>query len=295
MHMGRYASLILVLLTVASSAVAVAETQPERDYGSGSVHRYFEWRNSEGEGRATGLYLVDFVPTGMVSRVLAEDPAGRQVRITVSLDPRRGVQICELLDDATGWRARLELDNGLRADTLGAFFAADVARSAARQPVVYRVSFTADGTRPVVVDLELDVVEPETLHAAVTEAVSAAGAARQLAPRLPPELAETVLFLDSSMSPQPLQAHTEGDNFAHGLRGVVEVLADILHTAPPEGLEVERYATPWPMTVGPMKRGTSSSDPAVLEFVSRFRSVENADPLSDRRAAEVFAAPLPPT
>jgi len=293
MNTRRQLAWSLALVAFASSwgaGLAVGETSG-RDYGSGSIHRSFEWQEAAGAGRAAGLYLMDFVPTGMVSRVLAEDPTGRQVRITVSLDPRRGLETCELLDDATGWRARLDLDFGLQADTLGAFFVADEARSAALRHTPFRLRFAADGTPPV--EVEVAAEEREALHAAVAEAVRAAAAGEALVARLPEGLAQAILFLDASLSPHPLQTRTEGDNFAHGLRGVVEVLADVLRAAPPEGLDLGRYATPWPMTVGPMVRGTSSSDPVVLEFVSRFRSVQNADPLSDRPAAEAFGEPVP--
>lgn len=291
-HLGWSLALVAFALSWGVALWAVGET-PGREYGSGSIHRSFEWREARGTGRASGLYLMDMVPAGMVSRVLVEGPAGRRIRITNALDPRRGLETCELLDDATGWRARLDLDFGYQADGLGAFFAADEARSAAAQHVPFRLRFAADGTPPV--EVEVAAEERAVLHAAAAEAALSAGAGKELAARLPPGLAEAVLFLDSSMSPHPLQAHNEGDNFAHGLRGVVEILADIVRAAPPEGLEVERYATPWPMTVRPMERGTSSSDPTVLEFISRFRSVQNSDPLSDRLAAEVFADPPPPT
>ncbi len=284
---------ILALLPLAFSAAALADggaPTAERAYREAAFHRAFEWREPAGDGSASGLYLMDMVPAGMVQRVLVEDPAGRQVRITQSLDVRRGVQTTELLDDATGWQARMELDFGFRAETLGAFFAADEARSKAAEPAPLRLRFAADGAPAV--ETEVAATDPAAVHAAVAEAVRAS-AAGALVAGLPEGLAEAVLFLDGSLSPEPLESRSEGDNLAHGARGVVEVLAAALRAAPPEGLDAGRWGTRWPMTVRPIERGTSSSDPMVLEFVSRFRSVQNADPLADRPAAEAFGDPPP--
>jgi len=291
-HLGWFLALPALVLSAGAVAAQVAETQQDRGYQSGAFHRAFEWRETSGTGHAEGLYLIDMVPAGMVQRVLVEDPTARQVRITKSLDVRRGLDTSELLDDATGWWARLEVDFGFEAETLGAFFAADEVRSKQPRPEPLRVRFSADGVRPV--EVEVAAIDPETLHSAVAEAMRSEAAGETLAARLPEGLAQAILFLDASLSPEPLEAR-EGDNLAYSARGVVEVLADVLRAAPPEGLEVGRYATPWPMTVRPIERGTSSSDPSVLEFVSRFRSVENADPLSDRPAAEAFGNSPPPT
>ena len=288
---GSLASLALVL-SAARGSTEGAETPPEREYRSAGFHRGFDWREAAGAGQAQGLYLVDMVPAGMVQRVLVEDPAGRPVRITKTLDVRRGLDTCELLDDTTGWWARLDLDFGIQADSLGAFFAADEARAASGKPSPLRVRFAADGTSPV--EVEVAATEPKALHLAVAEAVRAAAPGNDLVATMPAGLAQAILFFHTALSPSPLETRVEGDNLAYSARGVVEVLANVLRAAPPKGLDVERYSAPWPMTVRPMERGTSSSDPAVLELVSRFRSVENSDPLSDRPAAEAFGDPPPP-
>jgi hypothetical protein len=44
--------------------------------------------------------------------------------------------------------------------------------------------------------------------------------------------------------------------------------------------------------VGPIGKGSSLVEPELLELVSHFRSVENADPLAGSRV-EDFAAPAP--
>lgn len=274
--------LLTLLVAMAGPAVAgQVEASRDRNYGSGATHRSLEWRQPEGGGKAVGLFLADMAPAGMITRILVQDPDGRPIRITQTIDASGGVETGELLDEDTGWWARLELRLGVRADHLGGYFAAAEMLSATPAPPKVRLRFVAAGASPV--EAELALAEPAVLRAALAAALAASGAGGEMVAHLPQGLAEAVLFLDSSLSPSPLPIHAEGDNLAYASRGVVEVLAHLLRAAPREGLDVGRYSTPWPLGVGPFEKGTSSSDPAVLELVSRFASVENADPLADYR------------
>ena len=90
------------------------------------------------------------------------------------------------------------------------------------------------------------------------------------------------------MSPGPLQTEWQDSHVVYTMRGVVEVLAGVFRQQPGLGAANKTRAEAWRMTVGDSKRGIGIVDLDLLELVSRFRSVENADPLSDHLAQEVL-------
>ncbi len=297
MKRRKISDLLVTLLTLSAAMAGPAVGQridpPQHpNNGRGAIHRSLEWRQPEGGGQATGLYLIGIVPAGMITRILILSPGGRAIRITYTVDPRRGVQTGELLDDATGWWARLEERFGIRADSLGAYLAYDRWIWDTSAPDKVRLRFAASGASPV--EEELPLTEPTVPYARFAEVLAASGTGGEVVARLPVGLAEAVLFLDTSLSPTPAPLQAELDNLGYAARGVFEVLAELLRAAPPEGLDVAGDRLPWLMSVERAQKGTATSDPAVLELTSRFRSVENADPLSDYLAAEVFGARHPP-
>lgn len=275
-------SLAAALLIAILPAAPAAAAQEERDFGRNAVHRALSWENPHGDGRADGLYLLEMNQDGMVTRVLA-DPADRPIRLTKTLDARLGVESGELLDDATGWWAVLDLDTGLASESLSAYFAAATQINPGTDHVLRLTLRTSDGLK---LSRQLAPAEPAELHTQLAQALVEAGLADRLVASLPDGLADAVLFLDRSLSPDPLPTGDSVDNIAYSTRGVVEVLAAAIRAATdtPESAD-----GPWPMTVGAMDRGLLNADE--LELVSRFRSVENADPLSDRRPDEVLGKP----
>lgn len=254
-------------------------------YGEDRAHRGIRWTSPTGDGVASGLYLLELHRLGMVSRLLAEDVGGRLVLITSTLDGRQGQERIEFRDEATGWWVRLEVDMGLRSANLGAFFAAARELEPGQGRRVRLQLLSRDGVR---FERELDLADPEELYRRFADELVAADQAEPLTAGMPPGLNETVFFLDASMSPSPWPSDSQ-DNVAFSLRPVIEVLAHVLDERVGQATAGPRE--PWAMTVGSMEKGTGLVDPEQLAFVSRFRSVENADPLSDHRAALVFADP----
>ncbi len=278
--MRRPRTTCTILLAFALCGVAgwTQPTREDRDFGSGALHRPIQWLSPSGEQTTSGLFLLDMTSARMVQRVLAQDAAARPIILTWVLDAQEGRESSEFLDDETGWWARLELDTGIQADYLGAYFAAAGQQLKPGHTLNMKLS-TRDG-----LSFERRLAQTDAAVLPYQEfaaSLVADGPAERLAAR-PPELIAAVFFLDAFMSQGPLQTERQDSHNLYNMRGIVEVLANVFR----KQTSVSASET-WKMTFSDLRQGVTITDSDLLELVSRFRSVENADPLSDHRAREV--------
>ncbi len=283
-------SLFLFVLTLALvPVVALGWQEPDQqapDWGEGGFHRSIHWHNPSGEQTLSGLFLFEAIRVGAVTRALIEDAVERPVILTHTMDAHRGRHSIELLDDGTGWWARIDIDTGVTAEYLGAYFrVVGETLRAEHRPVLGYTFTTRDG---LVFERDLPLVSSRSMsYQEFADALHEAGLADQLLAGLPAGLSDSIRFLDAFMSPELGSQEGSSANDAYILRGVIEVLVNVAGSEPaePSGGEGE----PWVMTVGEIRNGIGVVDPDLLELVSRFRSMDNADPLSDHRARDVLS------
>ncbi len=286
--MSRSRTLCVIAL---GTCLVVATSWPNHDHkapdwGEIGFHRSVHWNTPAGKQALGGVYLFEAVRTGAVTRVLIEDDVGRPIILTRTVDALSGRDSYEILDDRTGWWARIDIDTGVTAEYLGAYNSIAMEELMPENQVTLGFKLTTrDG---LAFERELPLVSSLTLpYQELAGALREAGLADQLAAEMPVGLSDATRFLDTSMSPKLGSHEGFGDDEAYPLRGVVEVLVNVTSSEPaePSGGEGE----PWVMTVGEIQKGIGVVDPSLLELVSRFRSVDNADPLSDHRAREVLS------
>ena len=285
MRRSRATFISFLAVVLCGGAGWTQSAQEARDFGTGAVHRSIQWVSPSGARTTAGLFLLDMTPAGMVERILAQDTADRPIIVTWTLDVRNGREWSEFLDDETGWWARLEVDTGVRADTLGAYFTA-AGRQLQPGHTLNMKLVTREG---LVFERRLALANTEALpYQDFVADLVADGPAEELVAVRPPELVAAVFFLDAFMSQGPLQTEWQDSHVGYNMRGVVEVLAGVFRQQAGVDAANTTRAEAWKMTVGDFKRGIGIVDPDLLELVSRFRSVENADPLSDHLAQEIL-------
>lgn len=238
------------------------------DEGSRGHHRSITWQDASGAELAMGLYVLRTRPDFFLVRVLAETPDGSRIVMTQTLDPRTGIDETTLLDDASGWWARVSKDLEITEETLPGFFQASERSLPLGKEISVRLT-TEDG---FAFETGVAIQEPKEMHWSFIERLAATGSVPALSDSIPPALHEAILFLDSSLSPDPLPSLSPENGLAHAVRGPIEILAGALRQAPPEGLTFPE--DPSAMEMGPPVKGLALSDPATLELVAGFRSVE---------------------
>lgn len=260
---GRLILVASLMATGASTLVA------QRDFGSGEHHREVTWHDESREGRAKGLYAIRVRPDFFTVRLLVETPDGSRMIVTQTLDPRTGIEQTALSDDTSGWWAQLTKHTGVRAKALGEYFDSAVRELRVGEGKHFSLLLaTATGFR---FETQVPVLDSSETSWAFVEQLAANGSVAELSDAIPPALFDAILFLDSSLSPEPLPWREPDDNLAHSLRLPIAMLAGALRHAPHEGLRAP--AQPWSMSVGPAEKGLAITNPALLQLVAGFRSV----------------------
>lgn len=258
----------LTLLMAAASLVPVVADQTALPRVNAALHRELVWTSPHGD-ELPGLYLVEVADDYMVSRVLVVDPAGNATVISATVDARSGVLRTEVRDDETGWHAALDVVTGVTGESLEAFYSATESLGVGED---HRVQTSVYDSSGVVWSSSWPVAAPRELHRSVGHGLAERSLAQKLMVSAPDGFSQTLAFLDASMSPEPLTS--EGvTNVAYALRGIIEVLVasnDVTYTG-----------SEWEMTAGEMKKGFF--DPEIVALLSRFRSIDTADPLRDLR------------
>jgi len=86
-----------------------------------ALHRVVSWVSADATHR--GAHLMHIASDGLSNRLFFRSADGARLVLADRLDPRRGQLTWTLLDDRSGWWARLTADYGYRAETLNVFFA----------------------------------------------------------------------------------------------------------------------------------------------------------------------------
>lgn len=288
-------SLVFVLLLVWGGSVSEAREGP----GGYDVKRSAYWAYAwEGPAETTGpkgLRLYDSGAGGYVLRLLVlDEERGWRLILTDTLDPRRGVDRTEIVDDISGWWVRLEHRSGVQGKSLDAYFA-----RARELPSIdeatgfldYRL--TAAGGFSMVPRIPARGATKEAIWDGFFEQLDAAGLSQDLAANVPDGFRAPVLFLDVSL--KEIGAEEAADR-PRDWPGLLGLLARVLRsTLSPDDPRLVEFATPWAMRrVGPKGRGSSIVEPELLELASHFRSVENADPLAGHRVDDLTASAADP-
>lgn len=251
---------------------------------AGEVSRPFLWQSDHGESLA-GLHVVSVWERGMVSRTVAETPAG-PVILTGVLDALEGSTETRFLHPESGWWAELKTVDDLHATSLDHYFQlATKEHTLKSQPEIELELRTSTGGE---FSQSLVLREPPEFYRDFSRVLEERSAKREGLREIPPDAARAILFLHRWLSPESIAPQNK--NFAHSLRPVLEVLAplveDLVPRASREGVADEAPET-WELTAGPLSVGLLSPDPNTraeqLELLSKFEGVENTDPLSDLR------------
>lgn len=262
---------LLLMLCFAGSTPAAEEA---------SFLRTLQWISPKGDREVPGLFLVETSRLGMVSRLLLQSPGGRSIVLTQNIDPNTGKTAVRLLDDATGWWAELTYDLGIHEETLKDFFRRARALSAG-VPLPATLSVAGRNTFQAIVPSGLDDV---TARAFVVD-LEAAGKAKEFVEEIPEDLWEALGFIEASVSPDLLPRDPD-EKFAWAMRPIALIL---LEAGRASGLEVaSEKQVRWSIEILGWQKGLTIIEPEWLDFVSQFRSVENANPLEGSRVAEVF-------
>lgn len=140
----------------------------------------------------------------------------------------------------------------------------------------------------------IPIREPE-IWGAFFDQLAAAGVAHDVAASVPDDFRGAVLFLDVSLTDWGSGLPSGVADRPRAWPGLLGLLARVLRAAlPSDDPRLIEFAAPWPMTVGNGGKGSNIVEPELLELASRFRSVENADPLAGHRVDDLAARAADP-
>jgi hypothetical protein len=239
-------------------------------------HRLVEWSSdSEGESSGRGLYLYECDPNGWNSRLLVETATGARVVLTGTLDARHGREYMKLQDDVSGWWIASQRNVRLRGKDLSDFLrkAYDQLEPGPGRSTLYKVTSSGGFA------LELEVPirgHSESDWGQILEATRSAGLDSRLAAQLPVGVKEAMPLLRALPAPAP-GVESTGQTISYPSI----LLAGVHPPAITKRAEVHE-------TAGPIEKGLVLTAPELLDFASRFRSVNGTEPLADHRLAAVL-------
>lgn len=291
---------LLVLLVMLTGVVPCEAQSPSEGYdGRRSAYWAFSWRAPEGGSGPRGLRLVDSGSAGFVTRLLVLDESqGWRLILTNTLDPRRGLTTTEIVDDTTGWWIRLEHMYEVRDETLSGFFgrgrelpSIDEATGLLEYRLITRSGWTFAPQIPA------RGATTSVIWDGLFEQLAARDLVRHIAGEVPDTFRAPVLFLDVSLMDwsSTMEPGAIADR-ARDWPGLLGLLARVLRAAlPADDPRITKFAMPWTMVrEGPSGKGSTLVEPELLELASRFRAVENADPLAGHRVDDLAASATDP-
>ncbi len=284
--------LMVTVLILNGAVTCDAEDEPEGYDGRRSAYWSYTWSREGDTTGPRGLRLLDSGAGGYVTRWLVlDEERGWRLVLTQTLEPRRGVDTTVILDDISGWWARLEYRSGVQAESLSAYFA-----RARELPTIdeatgftdYRL--TAAGGFTFAPRIPARGATKDVIWDGLFDQLGAVGLSEILAASVPEDFRAAVLFLDVSLM-DPAVPPGEVADRPRDWPGLLGFLARVLRSElPPDDPRLAKFATPWSMRrVGPIGKGTSVVEPELLELASHFRSVDNADPLAGHRVDDLTA------
>lgn len=291
--------LMVAALMLSGATTSRAQAQPEGYDGRRSAYWSYAWERQGDTVGPRGLRLLDSGPGGFVTRWLVVDQErGWRMFLTETLDPCRGVQTTDILDDVSGWWIRLESRVGVRGESLEDYFA-----RARELPSIDEATGFLDYRLIATGDFSFSPRIPargatkDVIWDGLFDQLGATGLRAKLAASVPEDFRAAVLFLDVSLMEwsSAMQPGGVADR-PRDWPGLLGLLARVVRSELlPDDPQLAEFATPWTMRrIGPTGRGSSLVEPELLELVSHFRSVENADPLAGSRVEDCAAPPPPP-
>ena len=286
----RAGLLVCILLSGWGGTVCEAREEPGGHDAKRAAYWAYAWKAPTGATGPKGLRLYDSGAAGSVMRLLLlDEERGWRLILTQTLDPRRGVDSTEIVDDVSGWWARLEYRSGVEAESLEAYFSRTRELPSIDEAtgfLDYRL--TAAGGFSMIPRLPARAATTEVIWDGFFEQLGAAGLIQHLTADIPDSFRDAVLFLDVSLTEF---GQGEVADRPRDWPGLLGLLARVLRSnLPSDDPRLAEFAIPWTMRrVGPSGRGSSIVEPELLELASQFRSVENADPLAGHRVDELAA------
>jgi hypothetical protein len=251
----------------ATSVVAEAVFAAE-----GEMNREFRWRGDSATAQVRAMSFTRTSDRYFAQRTLLEFPPETRLVITSTLNPVTGEAADELASEATGWRLRWSRTYSVGADNLKEYFSlsSDAEESFdGTQRAVHRVSTSAGFAFDTLVVLTSDTEGMmDDLYSKISEGKSQA----ILADQIPREITAALRFVYCDQE--------RLDSGVPYFRHVAHFVFRLLGEPVGEGACRDFSAEPLPERLLPRLPAMS---PEALEFISRFKTVENSDPFQDRR------------
>jgi len=271
----RSIPLLLIFLLTATAPVSPETDKSSRNrevpYTMGYV-----WNSSAEDLRGEALFFFSNSALGIADGLLIETPRGRRLVLTSHLAAQHGWGRVTLRDDSTGWWFEVTQEYDLRASGLDEFLREGSTWFVPGKGRTVTMRVRSSGGLSFEEEIAFES-QPRGMHKAFVERMRSAGLTDELRSEIPVELTEAIAFLDAAF-------------WRHDKRSVVDILAAIT----PEAVRTWGYTgLGWKeIEGGRSQRGVKISDPELLEFTSRFTSIDARQPLGTDQL-EVLKRPEP--
>lgn len=258
----RSIPVVLVFLLIEAAPVLPENRGTSKDrevpYTMGYV-----WTSSTDDLRGEALFFFSNSALGIADGLLVETPQGRRVVLTSRLAAQHGWSSVTLRDDSTGWWFNVTQEYDLRASGLDEFLREASTWFVPGKGRTVTMSVRSSGGLSYEEEIAFES-QPREMHNAFIGRLRSAGLTDELRSEIPVELTEAIAFLDAAF-------------WRHDKRSVIDILAAIT----PEAVRQWGYTgLGWKeIEGGRSQRGVTVSDPEILEFTSRFASINARQPL----------------
>jgi hypothetical protein len=226
---------------------------------------------SEQHASLQALKLFRMSPEGSVTRLLVVSPTGSRLVLTDVVRPREGTITSTFLDEGSNWWAQSEVQME-SANTLSEFLAVNAHPMVEPEAVHLQ---TSEGEKWE--DFQLIPEDQEGSRYPAQRLRSQVEKPRYTLD-LPPDVAASILLLNEIIG-------TASEPSRPGRPASAPLVLPTLVSALAASANLDSHAEPpgWEIEERRVQRFQGIGDPGLLEFVARFTTVENADPLSDFR------------
>ncbi len=236
---------------------------------------FIRWQSLDSDHVGRGITLDERAELVATHRLLAETPDGRRLVLTREASPTTGTLVFVLVDDATGWQARLTDVSGLLLrNTVEMGDAPLIAGKWLEKEYPRRLTFEAPGLAPSV--LATDTRDETALQQVVFQV--SAGSRAAFAKAAPEGLRPAVGFLSSLLSSNVAEVEL--------FRPLLTMLADVYGADQVQG-RLPFTGIRWSTIAAGSQRGTALVKTDEIAFAQGFRSLRPGDPLAGAHAADL--------
>ncbi|HYH47111.1 MAG TPA: hypothetical protein VEG34_15630 [Thermoanaerobaculia bacterium] len=262
-----------ILFVLLAAALLTSGGAPPPDVTSFAL--FMRWQSLDSDHAGRGITLDERADLVATHRLLAETPDGRRLVLTREASPTTGSLDFVLVDDATGWKARLtEVSGLLLRNTVEMGDAPLIAGKWLAKEYPRRLTFKAPGLAPSVVATD---TRDETALQQVVFKVSAESRAG-FAKAAPEGLRHAIGFLSSLLSSNIAEVEL--------FRPLLTVLAEVYGADQVQG-RLPFTGTRWSTVAAGSQRGTALVKPDEIAFAQGFRSLQHGDPLAGVHAVDL--------